>query len=92
MKMTRVAFPKSVPIHLKKCSDTFQVALDVLLTIVRSSTVPLSEDLVQSGFPAAARCTLQTDDNATMQVSILCLNSFFEQWICQSLSFGLVHS
>ena len=48
--------------------NVLQVALDVLQTIVRSSTLPLSGELVQSGFPAAARCVLQSDDNSTMQV------------------------
>lgn len=44
-----------------------QVALDVLQTIVRSSKTPVSEQLVRA-FPAAVHCTLNSDDNSTMQV------------------------
>ena len=57
--------------------NLLQVALDVLQTIVRSSTLPLSAELVQSGFPAAARCVLQSDDNSTMQVCMLSIFSCF---------------
>ena len=47
----------------------FQVALDILQTLVRSSSVPLSDPLMNQAFPAAVQCTVKTDDNATMQVS-----------------------
>ena len=56
--------------------NLLQVALDVLQTIVRSSTLPLSAELVQSGFPAAARCVLQSDDNSTMQVCMKLLQVY----------------
>ncbi|XP_060587837.1 importin-9-like [Ruditapes philippinarum] len=51
------------------------VALDMLETIVRSSKVPISDELM-SAFPAAAHCTLNTDDNSTMQSGGECVRAY----------------
>lgn len=47
------------------------MSLDVLQTIVRSSSLPLSEALVNQAFPVIVHCILHTDDNSTLQVSDL---------------------
>src|SRR6218665_417839 len=47
----------------------FQVALDILTTLVRWSPIPLSEILVSQAFPAVVQCTLQSDDNSCLQVN-----------------------
>jgi hypothetical protein len=59
------------------------VALDVLQTLVRANAGskgenprPLSQLLVASAFPAAVRCTLQSDDNAVTQVKLFIMASF----------------
>ena len=63
-----------------KISTSLQaVALDILQTLVRSyggictnetpsQHRPLSHILIASAFPAAVKCTLQSDDNAVTQV------------------------
>ncbi|KAL4226818.1 Importin 9 [Mactra antiquata] len=51
------------------------VALDVLQTIVRSSKIPVSDELISS-FPAAVRCTINSDDNSTMQSGGECVRAF----------------
>ena len=45
-----------------------QAALDIITIILRSSQLPISDALVSTAFPAVAHCTLNTDDNSTMQV------------------------
>ncbi|XP_006822545.1 importin-9 [Saccoglossus kowalevskii] len=52
------------------------VAMDVLCTIVRNSTVPLSDALITQSFPTAAQCTLRTDDNAVMQSGGECMRAY----------------
>ena len=44
----------------------FQVALDLLGTVVRASANPLSDE-VMSTFLPTVHCVIKTDDNATMQ-------------------------
>ena len=45
-----------------------QVSIDILTVLVRWSSVPLSDVLVNQIFPAVVQCTLHTDDSSTMQV------------------------
>lgn len=54
----------------------FQVALDILQTLVRSSSLPLSDALMNQAFPAAVQSTMKTDDNSTMQSGGECLRSY----------------
>ncbi|WAR26248.1 IPO9-like protein [Mya arenaria] len=51
------------------------VALDILTTIARASKAPISDQLL-GAFPAAVYCTLNTDDNATMQSGGECIRAF----------------
>ena len=53
--------------YLNYC-HVYQVALDILETLVRSSPVPLSSALMNEAFPAAVQCTLHTDDSSSQQV------------------------
>ncbi|XP_043224474.1 importin-9-like isoform X2 [Amphibalanus amphitrite] len=52
------------------------VSLDVLQTLIRSSTPPLSELLISEAFPVAVRCVMHTDDNSTMQSGGECLRAY----------------
>jgi len=52
------------------------VALDVLTTLVRSSPSPLSDHLMQVGFPATIQITLSTDDNSILQSGGECLRAY----------------
>ncbi|XP_022238749.1 importin-9-like [Limulus polyphemus] len=52
------------------------VSLDVLQTVVRSSSKPLLEALITQAFPAAVRCILNTDDNTTVQNGGECLRAY----------------
>lgn len=52
------------------------VSLDVLTVLVRRSPRPLEEFLIQQAFPAAFKCTLETDDNSTLQSGGECLRAF----------------
>lgn len=47
----------------------FQTSIDILTTVVRNTKPPLSQLLICQAFPAVAQCSLNTDDNATMQVT-----------------------
>ncbi|NXS10975.1 IPO9 protein, partial [Neodrepanis coruscans] len=42
-------------------------SIDILTTVVRNTKPPLSQLLICQAFPAVAQCSLNTDDNATMQ-------------------------
>lgn len=57
-----------------------QTAIDILTTVVRNTKPPLSEMLVCQAFPAVAQCTLNADDNATMQVNGRINKSFLKGW------------
>ncbi|XP_075030270.1 importin-9 isoform X4 [Calonectris borealis] len=46
-------------------------SIDILTTVVRNTKPPLSQLLICQGFPAVAQCSLNTDDNATMQSLIM---------------------
>lgn len=48
----------------------FQTSIDILTTVVRNTKPPLSQLLICQAFPAVAQCSLNTDDNATMQVTL----------------------
>ncbi|XP_043252941.1 importin-9 isoform X1 [Colletes gigas] len=48
----------------EKCRD---VALDVLQVLVQYSPRPLSSALVETAFPAACHCILNSEDNETLQ-------------------------
>lgn len=52
------------------------VALDVLQTLVRNSPKPLSDQLMQSAFPAAITIIMTTDDNSVMQSGGECLRAY----------------
>ncbi|XP_076333062.1 importin 9 [Tachypleus tridentatus] len=52
------------------------VSLDVLQTVVRSSSKPLLEALITQAFPAAVHCILNTDDNTTVQNGGECLRAY----------------
>jgi hypothetical protein len=43
-----------------------QVALDMLGTVVRASSTPLSDEIMSTFLPTV-QCVMKTDDNATMQ-------------------------
>ncbi|XP_063952084.1 importin-9-like [Lytechinus pictus] len=51
-------------------------AMDILCTIVRSSPVPLSDLLMNQGFPAVAHCTRRSDDSAVMQSGGECMRGY----------------
>lgn len=52
------------------------VALDMLEVMVRSSTPPLGEPLINVAFPAVVQRTLNTDDNSTLQNGGECLRAY----------------
>lgn len=52
------------------------ISLDVLQTIVKYSSAPLSDQLIQNAFPAAVQCILRTDDHSIMQSGGECLRAF----------------
>lgn len=52
------------------------VSLDVLQTIVRSSTQPLSEALITQAFPVVVQCVLHADDNSTLQYGGECIRAY----------------
>ncbi|XP_034939232.1 importin-9 [Chelonus insularis] len=54
---------------LEKSSDegTRGVALDILQVLVQFSPQPLSNALVETAFPAACHCIINSDDNGTLQ-------------------------
>jgi len=52
------------------------VALDVLTTLVRSSPLPLSSQLVEAAFPATVQATLSTDDHSILQSGGECLRAY----------------
>lgn len=43
------------------------MALDVLKVLVQYSPTPLSNALVETAFPTACHCTLNSEDHATLQ-------------------------
>lgn len=53
-----------------------EIALDLLATIVKHSEAPLSDQLVQTAFPAAVHCILRTDDHSVMQSGGECMRTF----------------
>ncbi|XP_071784308.1 importin-9-like [Asterias amurensis] len=65
-----VAPVEKVPIGLQSTT------LDILTVVVRNSSVPLSDTLINNAFPSVAHCTLKTDDNATMQSGGECLRAY----------------
>lgn len=52
------------------------VALDMLEVMVRSSSPPLGEPLINVAFPAVVQRTLNTDDNSTLQNGGECLRAY----------------
>lgn len=74
------------------------LSLDVLCSLVRSSPLPLSDQLMMTMFPAAVQVTLTTDDNSILQSGGECLRSYISVSPNQVISFtdpsgksGLVH-
>ncbi|XP_074593003.1 importin 9 [Brevipalpus obovatus] len=64
------------------------VAMDILTTIVRNSSTPLGDSLINQCFPAAARCILSTtDDNSTMQNGGECIRAFVSRAVEQVSAF-----
>lgn len=53
-----------------------EIALDVLHTVVKYSKAPLSDQLIETAFPAAVHCIQRTDDNSVMQSGGECLRAF----------------
>ena len=55
-----------------KCVYVFllQVALDLLQTVIRSSTPPIADILITDAFPSAVAMILSSDDNSIMQVKL----------------------
>lgn len=53
-----------------------EIALDVLQTLVKYSTPPLSAALIETAFPATVQCVLGTDDHSVMQSGGECLRAF----------------
>uniref|UniRef100_A0A8C5JFW7 Importin 9 n=1 Tax=Junco hyemalis TaxID=40217 RepID=A0A8C5JFW7_JUNHY len=51
-------------------------SIDILTTVVRNTKPPLSQLLICQAFPAVAQCSLNTDDNATMQNGGECLRAY----------------
>ncbi|KFM58485.1 Importin-9, partial [Stegodyphus mimosarum] len=64
------AQPMKVPLGLQA------VSLDVLQTIVRSSSRPLPDSIISQAFPAAVHCIMHTDDNSILQNGGECLRAF----------------
>ncbi|OPJ67551.1 hypothetical protein AV530_002946 [Patagioenas fasciata monilis] len=55
---------------------TLWTSIDILTTVVRNTKPPLSQLLICQAFPAVAQCSLNTDDNATMQNGGECLRAY----------------
>ncbi|XP_029043182.1 importin-9 isoform X1 [Osmia bicornis bicornis] len=55
------------PMDKSKDEKCRNVALDVLQVLVQYSPRPLSSALVETAFPAACHCILNSDDNETLQ-------------------------
>ncbi|XP_070158231.1 importin-9 isoform X2 [Polyergus mexicanus] len=55
--------------HMNKSKDegSRSVALDVLKVLVQYSPTPLSNALIETAFPAACHCVLNSEDHATLQ-------------------------
>ncbi|XP_054724425.1 LOW QUALITY PROTEIN: importin-9-like [Uloborus diversus] len=62
--------PLKVPLGLQA------VAIDVLQTIVRSSSPPLSDSIMNQAFPACLQCIMHADDNSILQNGGECLRAF----------------
>lgn len=45
-----------------------QIALDILVILVRNCPSALPDGLINTAFPAAVQCTMKSDDSATLQV------------------------
>jgi len=74
------------------------LALDVLGSLVRSSPLPLSDQLMMTMFPIAIQVTLTTDDNSVLQSGGECLRSYISVSPDQIMAFtdsngksGIVH-
>ncbi|KYN23174.1 Importin-9, partial [Trachymyrmex cornetzi] len=55
------------PINKSKDKGSRAVALDVLKVLVQYSPTPLSNTLVETAFPTACHCILNSEDHATLQ-------------------------
>ncbi|KAL6428614.1 hypothetical protein ACFW04_007913 [Cataglyphis niger] len=55
------------PINKSKDEGSRSVALDVLKVLVQYSPTPLSNALIETAFPAACHCVLNSEDHATLQ-------------------------
>ncbi|KAK7490568.1 hypothetical protein BaRGS_00018171 [Batillaria attramentaria] len=62
------------------------VALDLLGTVVRASSVPLSDGIMSTFLPAV-HCVMKTDDNSTMQSGGECLRAFASVAMDQLIAF-----
>ncbi|XP_055903747.1 importin-9 [Eupeodes corollae] len=52
------------------------IALDVLTTLVKYSSAPLSSNLIDNAFPAMIHCVLRSDDHSVMLSGGECLRAF----------------
>ncbi|GAB6022996.1 Importin 9 [Chamberlinius hualienensis] len=57
-------------------TDLQPIALDILETVVRNSSPPLSQSLIEQAYPAVAQCTLRSDDTAIMQNGGQCIQAY----------------
>ncbi|XP_026826550.1 importin-9 isoform X2 [Ooceraea biroi] len=55
------------PMNKSKDEGSRAVALDVLKVLVQYSPVPLSNALMETAFPAACHCVLNSEDHSTLQ-------------------------
>ncbi|KAM0731153.1 Importin-9 [Formica fusca] len=55
------------PMNKSKDEGSRSVALDVLKVLVQYSPTPLSNALIETAFPAACHCVLNSEDHATLQ-------------------------
>ncbi|XP_054165468.1 importin-9-like [Oppia nitens] len=62
-------------------------SIEILLTIVRNSPIPLSEALIDRAFPALIACILNSDDSPTLQNGGECVRAFVVKSVDQVFAF-----
>lgn len=60
----------------KISSNLVSTTLELLCTVVRNSKAPLHESLITKVFPAAVKCTVESDDNSIIQNGGDCARAF----------------
>ncbi|KAL2717247.1 importin-9 [Vespula squamosa] len=64
---TLVSMMAVTPMDKSKDEEARGVALDILQVLVQYSPRPLSNALIETAFPAACHCILNSEDNGTLQ-------------------------